>query len=102
MLILTGFTPITPRRVFAPNTRNIACSRPSIEPRINAVDAEGICLFPFFTSVFSVLLAIAEGDLRVLVFKPDKEIADQIVLLQEIKKSNGDNRTGCTLQDNLK
>lgn len=102
MLTLTGFTPITPRRIFAPNTRNIACRRPSIEPRISAVDAEGICLFPFFTSVFSALLAVAEDDLHVLVFEPGKEIINQIVLLLEIHNSNGDNMTGCTLQDNLK
>lgn len=77
MLTLTGFTPITPRKVFAPNIRSIACRRPSIEPRANAVDAEGICFFPFFTSVFSVLLvAIAEGGLHLLlVFEPDKNIS---------------------------
>ena len=43
LIVLTGFTPMTPNRVLAPNIRNIACNRPSMVPKMSAVDAEAMC-----------------------------------------------------------
>jgi hypothetical protein len=70
---LTDFTPIIFRRGFAPNTRNIACTRPRIPPTINAVDAEGICSLSLFRSGSSLLVSVRVVDLLVVALQSDEK-----------------------------
>jgi len=75
---LTDFTPIICRRGFAPNMRNIACTRPRIPPTINAVDAEGICRLSFFCSGFTLSVSVWVEDLLVIVLQSDEENTNTI------------------------
>ena len=70
---LTDFTPIIFRRGFAPNTRNITCTRPRIPPTINAVDAEGICSFSLFRLGPTLLVAARVVDLLVVALQSDEK-----------------------------
>ena len=60
---LTALTPMTPKRVLAPNIRTMACTSPSIVPKISAVDADAICFLPFF------VLLLIEGNSRSVTLK---------------------------------
>lgn len=58
--MLTGFTPMRPRSNFELKIKTIACTRPRIKPRIMAVDAVRMVLFPFF-ALFPLLDFVSEA-----------------------------------------
>lgn len=58
--MLTGFTPMTPRSTLELKIKIIACTRPRINPKIMAVDAVRIVLFPFLFVLFPLFDFVSE------------------------------------------